>query len=100
MIVGMIQGVAAITEKEWQEARARRASFRQTGRAKFANLHNFVRLTLGGGDLKAQRTTVILMVRMVQAVFSLPLLVFAMKLLGITDMGTFLHSLKALFHLV
>jgi hypothetical protein len=66
MIVGPIQGVALITEKEWQEGRARRASLRQKGRAKLATFDHFVRLTLGVGDLKRQGTIVVLMVRVVQ----------------------------------
>ena len=107
MIVGPIQGVALITEKEWQEGRARRASLRQTGRAKLAAFHNFFRLTVGakdlkGQDLKGQRTTVVLMARIVQAVFSLlvlaALLAFVEKFLGISGMGAFLHNLSALFH--
>ena len=109
MIVASIQGVALITEKEWQEDSARRASLRQTGGAKLASFHNFVRLTIGvkdlnGQDLKGQRTTLVLMVRMVQTAFSLPVLaafiVFAKEFLGISDVGTFLHNLSALFHQV
>jgi hypothetical protein len=107
IIVGAIQGVTLITEKEWQEGRARRASLRQTGRARLAPFYNFFRLTVGakdlkGQDLKGQRTTVFLTVRMVQAVFTLPalagLLAFAEKFLGITGMGAFLLNLSALFH--
>lgn len=107
VIVASLQDIALITEKEWQEGRARRASLRQTGRAQTASFHNFVRLTAGakdltGQDLKGQRTTVILMVRSVQAVFSLPVvaavLAFAEKFLGISGMGAFLHNLSALFH--
>jgi hypothetical protein len=107
MVVASIQGVAVTTEKEWQEGRARRASLRQTGRAKLVSFHNFVRLTFGakdldGQDLKGQRTTVVLMVRIVQAVFSLPvlagLLAFAAKFLGISGMGAFLHNMSAFFH--
>jgi hypothetical protein len=102
MIVASIQGVAVITEKEWQEGRARLASRRQTRRAKLAAFHDFFRLTVGAEDLKGRRTTVVLMVRMVQVVFSLPalaaLLIFAEKFLGITGMGAFLHNLSTLFH--
>jgi hypothetical protein len=107
MIIGSMQGVALLTEKEWQEGRARRASLRQTGGAKLASFHNFVRLTVGARDLKGQdltgqRTTVVLMVRIVQAVFSLPvlaaLLTFAEKFLGISGVGAFLHNLSALSH--
>jgi hypothetical protein len=102
IIVASIQGVAVITETEWQEGRVKRASLQQAGRAKFASFHNFVRLTIGAEDLKGQRTTVVLMVRMAQAVFSLTglvvLLAFAGKFLGIAGMGTFLRNLNALFH--
>jgi hypothetical protein len=107
MIVGSVQGVALITEKEWQEGRARRASLRQTGGAKLASFHNFVRLTAGakdlkGQDLKGQKTIVVLMVRSVQAIFSLPvvaaLLAFAEKFLGISGISAFLHNLSASFH--
>jgi hypothetical protein len=103
IIVGAIQGVALITEKEWQEGRARRASLAQIGRARRASLHNFFRLTIGasdlnGQDLKGQRTTVVFMVRMVQAVPFAVLLPLAAKWLGITGVGEFLQNLTALFH--
>jgi hypothetical protein len=102
IIVSSIQGVAVITEKEWQEGRARRASLQQTGHAKLAAFHDFFRLTIGAEDLKGRETTVVLMVRIVQASFSLPimaaLLAFAAKLFGITDMKAFLQNLSALFH--
>jgi hypothetical protein len=102
MIIASIQGVAIITEKEWQEGRVKRASLQQVGRAKPAHFHNFIRLTVGAEDLKGQRTTVVLTVRMVRAVFSftglVALLAFAGNFLGIAGMGTFLRNLSALFH--
>jgi hypothetical protein len=104
MIVASIQGVAVITEKEWQKGRVIRASLRQAGRAKPASFHNFFRFTIRAEDVKGQPTPLYLMVRMVQIAFGSLILAalptFAGTLLGITGMGAFLHSLSALFHAV